>query len=231
MAAELIAIIGAGGKTTALRQLAIQNADRSVLITTTTHIFPIEPPESRTLLVYPSAQELEKALSCPGIVCAGRKARDGKLGCLSEDALGAARRRADIILYEGDGAHCHPLKLHRQGEPVILSGTDRCLIVAGLTALGMPVGEGIHRYALRDEWKAAPHRPIDREELLACILETVRASGLPQERLYILLNQEDALADRAKVDWSLQRLRKMGLNARAGSLFKDPQLLKGWVTD
>ena len=43
----IISIIGAGGKTTALLTLAQALSDRRVLLTTSTHIYPVAPPDSR----------------------------------------------------------------------------------------------------------------------------------------------------------------------------------------
>ena len=54
----IISVIGAGGKTTALLTLAQALSDRRVLLTTSTHIYPVAPPDSRALLIAPEADEL-----------------------------------------------------------------------------------------------------------------------------------------------------------------------------
>ena len=66
----IFSIIGAGGKTTALLALARALSDRRVLLTTSTHIYPVAPPDSRALLIDPDADALLDALAAPGIVCA-----------------------------------------------------------------------------------------------------------------------------------------------------------------
>ena len=63
--AHCIAIIGAGGKTTAMMTLARALESQRVLVTTTTHIYPVLPPESRELLVNPTSEELRRALEKP----------------------------------------------------------------------------------------------------------------------------------------------------------------------
>ena len=116
--AYIIPIIGAGGKTTALGCLAQALADRRVLLTTTTHIYPIAPPWSRALLIDPDEQMLSQALASPGVVCAGASAADGKLGALAPDLFQLAAQQAQVILCEADGAHGlpHSLIAHDIGE-------------------------------------------------------------------------------------------------------------------
>ncbi len=220
MAEQIIAVIGAGGKTTAMKVLAAQNRHRSVLVTTTTHIFPFEEGDCRLCLKDPTAEELAEALCVPGIVCAGSSANAGKLGMLPPKVLRAGIDKADLVIYEGDGAHLRPLKLHRENEPVILPETTHCLIVAGLSALGRPVGEAVHRFARNPDWTA--ERTVTAEELRCCILETIAASGFSGAKIF--LNQTDTLED-PRVPEGLQ------LNARWGSLREYPEDLFQWLTE
>ena len=230
MGALCIGIIGAGGKTTALRALARRAGEkRSVLLTTTTHIFPVSPPESAALLIDPAREELRAALARPGVVCAGSRAEEGKLAALPAPLLACGREAAGAVLYEGDGSRRRPLKLHRPGEPVLLPGTDLCLVVAGLSALGRPVGEAVHRYDRNPAWAARPETPVDAGAVLACVEETARSSGLPPERLRVLLNQADTLARPALGEELAGRLRAMGLDCRAASLARDAGFLWDWL--
>ena len=144
----ILSIIGAGGKTTALLALARVLTGQRVLLTTSTHIYPVAPPQSRALLIDPEADELLDALAAPGIVCAGTDAGAGKLGALAPALFRQAVQAADITLCEADGAHHLPLKLHRADEPVVPLDSARCVVVAGLSAWGRPVGEAVHRFAL-----------------------------------------------------------------------------------
>lgn len=218
MQPKCIAIIGAGGKTTALRTLAHAFAAQRVLVTTSTHIFPLTPPDCRISLIDPTPDTLLAQLRLPGAVCAGQQANDGKLCALPPELLAQAAHTADIVLCEADGAHHLPLKLHRTDEPVLPPQTDLCLIVAGLSALGKPVCETVHRYALYLPWAANPSLTVGINELLHCMRETVIACGLPTDRLRVLLNQADTPALAALAEPAAQALRADGLDCRVGSL-------------
>ncbi len=215
-----IAIIGAGGKTTALEALARQ-AVGSRLMTTTTHIFP--PPGS---LIDPTEEELRSALEKPGIVCAGTASKAGKITILPGPVLTAGLQAADWVIYEADGANRHPLKLHNASEPVILPGTTHLLIVAGLSALGRPVGEAIHRFGQNPAWQ--PEDLTGEETLLFCIQEALETARFPKERTSILLNQADTVSPEAS-ERITQKLRTQGLKARSGSLQRDASFLLDWM--
>lgn len=229
MRCRLLAAIGAGGKTTALRCLARETSKGKVLFTTTTHIFPLPPSERRVLLEDPSQDMLLKELNEWGIVCAGSRAGEGKLGALPGGLLDRAISAAQLTLYEADGAQCLPLKLHRPDEPVLLPETDLCLVVAGLSALGRPVGQVIHRYERNPQWHSRPDLLVGPEEFLFCVMETVRAAGLPESRIRVLLNQADLLPEREPAAQIVQKLRDRGLDCRMGSLKKGPEFLTGWI--
>ncbi|MCD8196624.1 MAG: putative selenium-dependent hydroxylase accessory protein YqeC [Lachnospiraceae bacterium] len=226
-----IAVIGAGGKTTAAKQLAAAGAERSVLLTTTTHMYPVEPPECRKLLLNPSMEELMEEVKKPGILCAGSRAENGKMGILPDTLLEQAVRAAKLTVYEADGAKRLSLKLHRQGEPVILPDTDICLVVAGLSAFGKPVGEVVHRYERNPAWAAAAGQPVGPEEFLYCVLENICSCELPVDRIRVLLNQTDCLTDPQAGERLVCALRAKGLDCRMGSLQHEPELLKTWIFD
>lgn len=229
MQPKFVSIVGAGGKTTALRALARALAPRRVLVTTTTHILPIQPPDCRVVLLDPTPDELLQQLALLGAVCTGRQAESGKLCALSPDLLTQAAAAADIVLCEADGAHCLPLKLHRADEPVLAPQTDLCLIVAGLSALDQPVQDVVHRYALCADWAASPEQLVGISELLYCVRETAAACGLPPEKLRVLLNQADTPALSAMAEPAAQALRADGLDCRIGGLHSDPDLLYRWI--
>lgn len=222
-----IAIIGSGGKTTAMLTLARACPSQRVLITTTTHIYPVPPPESRELLVNPSAQQLKAALSRPGIVCAGMAAKEGKLSGLPEDLFSLGRSFADITLYEADGSRQHPLKLHREGEPMIPAGCDLCLIVLGLSALGQPVSQAVHRWQLCPKW--TEETPVSAEVLLFCAREALQSSGLTPENCLMLFNQAEGTSQLAAAQEVSRALEQEGPSCRIGSLKEDASFLAPWV--
>ena len=225
----IFSIIGAGGKTTALLALARALSDRRVLLTTSTHIYPVAPPDSRALLIDPDADALLDALAAPGIVCAGTAASDGKLGALAPGLFRQAVRAADVTLCEADGAHRLPLKLHRANEPVAPLESDLCLIVAGLSAWGQPVCEAVHRYDRNLDWARDPERRVGADEVLYCVREAAAACRLPREKVRVWLNQADTPALYAQAAPLARILSAEGLDCRVGSLRYEPAALIDWV--
>lgn len=225
----IFSIIGAGGKTTALLTLAQAFSSRRVLLTTSTHIYPVAPPDSRALLIDPEADELLVALSVPGVVCAGASASAGKLGALAPDLFRQAVRAADVTLCEADGAHRLPLKLHRPDEPVVPLDSDLCLIVAGLSAWGRPVCETVHRYDRNPDWAHDPQRRVGADELLHCVREAAAACRLPREKVRVWLNQADTPALYAQAAPLARILSAEGLDCRVGSLLYEPAALIDWM--
>ena len=222
---KFIAVIGSGGKTTALTALGKMFPRKSVLLTTTTHILPVSQVP---LLIDPSREALLDALSRPGVVCAGTGAESGKLSALSPALLAEAVRTADLTVCECDGSRHLPLKLHRPDEPVLPPHVDRCLLVAGLSALGHPVSQAVHRYDRNPTWALSPNTGVGVEEFLCCVEETAAASRLPRETLRILLNQEDTAPPEA-VEELLHRLRNRGFLCTAASLRRDASFLNHWI--
>ena len=176
-----IAVLGAGGKTTAVRSLARRLCGFSVLWTTTTHIYPAAPEDCRLRLASPTAAQLSAALAAPGVVCAGVPAGEE----MDRPAPGSFRRRlpgGGLCPLRGGWRHRLPLKLHRPDEPVLPAETTRALIVVGLSALGRPVEEVVHRYTLHPAWAAAPRTPMGVEELCFCAEEAAARCPLPQKK-------------------------------------------------
>lgn len=221
MAQEVIAVIGAGGKTTALEILAQQSRAKKVLVTTTTHIYP-----TAESLIDPSSEALTQALNRNRIVWTGSTCKQGKLGLLPQPVLKAGIEAAELVIYEGDGANRRPLKLHNSYEPVILPQTTVCLVVAGLSGLGKPAADVVHRYDLA--WEE--DREVGVLELLHCAVETANASGVPKSHLRIFLNQADVLQNVSLAEKAVKILQEKGYAARYGSLQKGVEDLYQWVT-
>ncbi len=230
MAKQVIAVIGAGGKTTAMEKLAHHFRQRSVLVTTTTHIMPMTEESCDCCLIDPQCSALENALTSPGIVCAGAAAGDGKLGRLPAEALSACIAAADIVLYEADGSRRLPLKLHRDNEPVLLPETTHVIVFAGLSALGKPVAGVIHRYELDPAWSQAADRLVDAKIFKHCVLETVSHvdANMP---VLIFLNQEDCCRDRQQLQEIVNGLQQRGFPVESGSLQISAEKLCEWLVE
>ena len=139
---RMVALVGAGGKTSTLYALARQAADsgRTVVVTTTTHI--LRHP-GLPLVEEPTPERLRAALEGHGVVTVGTVFRGDKLsGAGTPEEL---RRAADVVLVEADGAKRLPLKAPAEHEPVIPPCADAVAAVAGMGAVGQAAGGGCPR--------------------------------------------------------------------------------------
>lgn len=150
---RLIAFTGGGGKTSLANWIAqsAQAAGKSVIVTTTTKIFP--PSGQRTVLEQDGPDFMDRvraALSeSPSVVVAhSLDETTGKLIGLHPDTVCALHRAhmADTILVEADGAARKPFKGPNDFEPVIPCDADLCIAVMGLDAAYKPLDETtVHR--------------------------------------------------------------------------------------
>ena len=140
----IIAVVGSGGKTTLIKQLAkrYRSSGNRVLVTTSTHMFV----EEDTLLT-DDPDEIISALKETGYVMAGNP--DGiKIRSLSRDTFDAVCTYADVVLVEADGSKRLPLKYPNGTEPVIPQNTDEIIVVCGLNAIGQKARAVCHRLEL-----------------------------------------------------------------------------------
>lgn len=138
------AIIGSGGKTTLLKNLAqhYRAQGKTVFVTTTTHMYLEED-----VVFTDDASVIIKQLQENGYVMAGIS--DGvKINALPEETYAAVCKYADVVLVEADGSRQLPLKFPNDTEPVIPENADEIIIVCGLNALGKPAKEVCHRLEL-----------------------------------------------------------------------------------
>ena len=137
---RLVALVGAGGKTSTLYALAKEGvqAGKRVVVTTTTHIMP--HPD---LPLTDCMEELPALLERYPAVTLGRFLRPDKLSEAGRPE--ACLRWADLVLVEADGARLRPLKAPADHEPVIPHGASAVIAAAGLDCLGKSIGEICHR--------------------------------------------------------------------------------------
>lgn len=135
------AVIGGGGKTTLLRTLGEELAERyTVLLCTTTKIFPFPNlPCART------AAELDQLHRTHRLLCAGTDVPGtGKL-TVPEVPMAALAEMFDYVLVEADGAAHRPLKAHAPHEPVVPPEANQTICVVGVAGFGRPIAEAAHR--------------------------------------------------------------------------------------
>ncbi len=140
----IYAIVGAGGKTGLLKEMAARfhQEGKSVFVTTTTHMFI----EEDTLLTDNAAVILD-ALQKNGYAFAGIP-EGVKIKALPEPVYREVCEAADVVLVEADGAKHMPLKFPGDTEPVIPDNADEIIVVCGLQGLDKAAKDACHRLAL-----------------------------------------------------------------------------------
>jgi probable selenium-dependent hydroxylase accessory protein YqeC len=151
----LIAIVGAGGKTTTMFTLASELAQRGkrVITTTTTQIFYPEPGETDMLIVADETPALLKSIDeawhqYHRITVAGTVLRTDKLAGLRPEQPYELLMQSgtDIVIVEADGARHRMIKAPAEHEPVIPLQTNVALLVMSAEAINQPLSDRIaHR--------------------------------------------------------------------------------------
>ena len=153
---ELVALVGGGGKTSALRLLAgeLAASGARVGVTTTTAMFLREHGRRRTGGAWApaagsSTDGLRKALAKGRTVAVARSAVEGgKVAGLSPAAVDElwAAGLVDHLIVEADGSRGKSLKAFGPHEPQVPDATTTIVQVAGLDAIGAPLtDEHVHR--------------------------------------------------------------------------------------
>lgn len=159
-AGDVVALVGGGGKTTALFRLAQELSQKKmrVLTTTTTRIFSAQIQRAPAHLKFnPTRQTVADILPQlnhlidhhqHALLIGQADPESGKaFGIPPEviDAL-AASGHFDVILNEADGSRMRPFKAPAEHEPVIPASTTLVVPVVGIDALGQPLHDDyIHR--------------------------------------------------------------------------------------
>lgn len=204
----VISIVGAGGKTTVMMQLAFEQKAllRAVFVTTSTHIY--EPSQ------YASVDEDEETiiekLKKEHLVIAGVRAKEGKIAALPEDTYLKVQMEAEVTFVEADGSKRFPAKMPSTKEPVILGNTTDILIVMGLSSLNMTIKEGCHRCELAAEFlgKVIEERLTEEDLAKIILLKYVRPlrEKHPAVKIRCVLNQVDDAEDLARAKDIAKRL-------------------------
>ncbi len=154
---DVVAFVGAGGKTTAMFRLAGelvgQPPRHRVITTTTTRIFAAQINLAPYFLSFSPSLDFLACVSSelgshPHILIVGETTAEGK-------ALGVPREFVDnlimlegldAVIFEADGARLRPFKAPAAHEPVIAKSTTLLVPVVGIRAIGAPLNdEHVHR--------------------------------------------------------------------------------------
>lgn len=191
---HVICLVGGGGKTTVMYELAgvFASQGRRVLVCTSTHI--LRPSAAVLAKTVPEARRLWQHGSYA--VIGTTEARTGKLTAPSAALYALLAQESDIVLCEADGAKHLPCKLPAAHEPVILSDCDIVLAIAGMDSFGRTLAEACFRQKLVAElWGKTADTVIDGQ-LLAQLLLSPRGArkNVGTRAFYIVLNKCDVAA-------------------------------------
>jgi probable selenium-dependent hydroxylase accessory protein YqeC len=166
---HVLSFMGSGGKTTLMQEVAGVYATQGIgtVLTTTTRSEVLADLEALTWEQLRAATP--DTVPAPVFIHAGQGA-DGKwrgLTAAQVDALGGLLPER-VVLAEVDGAAKHPLKLHRQDEPVWPERTSLAFVVMGVGAVGGRPDAAVHRWGRLSSpvlGELADHGPLEWRHL------------------------------------------------------------------
>ena len=201
---EMIALVGAGGKTTLMFRLAkeLLLAGKKVITTTTTRILEPSSRESPCVFVDPEEEKIARFVALHlrryrHLTVASERLNEGKLRGISPSLLVELwnERDVDYLIIEADGAAGRPVKAPREGEPVIPSTATLVVALLGMDGLGEELaGKAVFREERVSEVTGIPIWGKITEEAMALLM--THPQGLPKgcpvsSRFIALLNKVD----------------------------------------
>src|ERR1051325_2724306 len=209
-----VAFIGAGGKTTAMFQLARAlskpEGTSPVIVTATSHlgVWQAEFADQHIVTEAPGPlEDLEHGLK--GVVLVTGEADSDRIKPINDHLLNWLREFCGYhsipLLIEADGARQKPLKAWKDYEPPIPSFVDLIVDVVGLIGLGKLLSEeNVHRSEIFAKLSGLNiGEPITQESLVRVLkhAEGGLKNAPTTARRAVLLNQADTplLQSRAKV--------------------------------
>ena len=215
---EVVALVGGGGKTTAMFRLARETVEngRRAITTTTTRIFAAQIGLAPTHVSAADAtrESISAALATYRhvLVIGDTDATTGKADGVSLDLL--RRLRAwfpDVcMLNEADGSRMRPFKAPAEHEPVIPVETTLVVLVVGADAFGKSLdADHAHRPELVSALSGAPLGAPITPEIVARVLAHPDGGrkGVPAgARIVVLINKVETLPDRKPAHETAERL-------------------------
>lgn len=188
-----ICLVGGGGKTTVMYELAAAWAacGRKALALTSTHI--LQPADGSfaadAVAVHNLWQQRRYA------VIGTPELATGKLTLPLQSVYEELKLQADVILCEADGSRHHPCKVPAENEPVLLPDSDIVLAVAGMDALGRPLAQACQRSQLAAELLGCSLDSVIDAQMLASLLRSEQGAhkNVGKRTFYIVLNKCDLL--------------------------------------
>lgn len=188
-----ICLVGGGGKTTVMYELAALWAasGRRVLMLTSTHILcPADGSFAADAAAVQNLWQQERYA-----VIGTPEAATGKLTAPPQFLYEELKLQAEVILCEADGSRHHPCKAPAAHEPVLLPDSDIVLAVAGMDALGNSLQQVCQRPQLAAELLNCSLDSVIDEQMLAALLLSEQGAhkNVGKRTFYIVLNKCDLL--------------------------------------
>jgi molybdenum cofactor cytidylyltransferase len=215
---EAVALVGGGGKTTAMFRLAREEVEAGgrAITTTTTRIFgaqiALAPAHIPAAEVTRERVSAALALHRHVLVIGETDAGSGKAEGIPLELF--ARLRAwfpDVcLLNEADGSRMRPFKAPADYEPVIPAETTLVVVVVGADVLGRSLdADHVHRPELVAALCGAPPGTPITPAIVARVLADPRGGrkGVPAgARVIVLINKVEGLRDRGPARETAERL-------------------------
>ena len=215
---EVVALVGGGGKSTAMFRLAreVTETGGRAITTTTTHIFGAQTAlaPARVLAAEATRERVAAALATHRhvLVVGPTDPATNRAAGVSLDLFSALRDwfPEACIVNEADGSRTRPFKAPARHEPVIPPETTLVIPVVGADVFGKPLdAEHAHRpelvAALSGTSLGAPITPETVARVLAHP-EGGRKGAPPGSRIVVLINKVESLPDRAPARETAERL-------------------------
>lgn len=183
---RVIAVVGGGGKTSLIYELAEELASngKRVIVTTTTH------------MMQPSEKEQMARVRTIGLPCAKEP---GKIKGISEAEYLALKEQCDVLLVEADGSKRKPLKAPAEHEPVIPEDAELVIGIVGASAIGQRIETCCHRKELVSRVLATSEAHVVTEEDLVAMLKSRQGQKKNVKGAYrMVIGQADLLHDAQK---------------------------------
>jgi molybdenum cofactor cytidylyltransferase len=215
---EVVALVGGGGKTTAMFRLAREIVEKGgcAITTTTTHIFAaqIALAPAHVLAAEATRERVAAALGAHRhvLVVEPTDPATNRAGGVSLERFGALRAWFPdaCIVNEADGSRTRPFKAPAAHEPVIPAETTLVIPVVGADVLGKPLNDDhVHRPELVSALTGVPLGASITPEVVARVLAHPEGGrkGVPAgARVVVLINKVETVEDRAPARETAERL-------------------------
>lgn len=204
---DVVAVAGAGGKTTLVYRLAREAREEGlrVLVTSTTHMGTLGEDITGPVLLEEDGElgtRVGKVMRETGYATVlGRYVRPDKIEGILGPRVDELVSRADLVVVESDGARGRSLKVPAPHEPVLPRSTTAVVVVAALDVLGQPLDDAmVHRVELvAAATGRTPGQTVDEDAVVSALThaEGYPARLTPRMRGAVFLNKAEDAATRA----------------------------------